>query len=155
MKIDKEFYPKIVDHPLSSTAVYPTPLVFGIRSAFPMLPRPSRLLLTVSYGDQARVIVPAKTSNDTAWLAWHLYVFSKNHQALHNEKASKLVSAKNLECKDASKSPHKHLPHTDCLTMRPLCGCGREGSVDTTLNQIRALATPFVFKLTTLVFPQA
>ena len=85
MKIDKEFYPKIVDHPLSSTAVYPAPLVFGIRSAFPMLPRPSKLLLAVSYGDQARVIMPAKTSNDAAWLAWHLYVFSKNHQGPHTD----------------------------------------------------------------------
>ena len=76
----KKFYPEIVDHSVGSIVVLTAPLVFGIRSAFPMLPRPSWLLLTVSYGDQARVIMPAKTSNDAAWLAWHLYVFSKNHQ---------------------------------------------------------------------------
>ena len=76
----KKFYPKIVDHSVGSIVVLPVPLVFSIWSAFPMLPRPSWLLLTVSYGDQARVIMPAKTSNDATWLAWHLYVFSYNQQ---------------------------------------------------------------------------
>ena len=79
-KIDKEFYPKIVDHPLRSTAVLPVPLVFRIWSAFPMLPRPSWLLLTVSYGNQAGLIMPTKTSNDGAWLSWRDCAFWNNHQ---------------------------------------------------------------------------
>lgn len=61
--------PKILDHPLGNIVVSLVPLVGGVRSASPMLPGSRGLIFILSYFDKAKVIVPAKSPNDAAWVA--------------------------------------------------------------------------------------